>query len=210
MSGADSIRSAVADYYTAKVREHGPTARGVDWNGPESQELRFAQLMRVVEHLDGPFSVLDYGCGYGALAEWLDRRDTPVDYRGFDLSDDMVRLARERVPGARVTTREDELEPADVAVASGVFNVRLDVDDARWAAYVEDVIRTLHRLGTRGIAFNMLTSWSDREHMREDLFYGDPCAYFALCKRELSRHVAVLHDYGLYEFTIIVRKDGSG
>jgi SAM-dependent methyltransferase len=210
MSGADPIRTAVADYYTAKVREHGPTARGVDWNGPESQELRFAQLMRVADQLDGPYSLLDYGCGYGALADWLERRGTPIDYRGFDLSDDMVRLARERRPDARISTREDELEPADVAVASGIFNVRLDVDDARWAAYVDDVVRRLDRLGTRGFAFNMLTSWSDPEHMREDLYYGDPCAYFALCKQELSRHVALLHDYGLYEFTIIVRKEGSG
>ena len=210
MSSPDPIRSAVADYYTAKVREHGPTARGVDWNGAESQELRFAQLVRVAEHLDEPFSLLDYGCGYGALADWLDRRGTRVDYRGFDLSDDMVRLARERRPDARVTAAEAELEPADVAVASGIFNVRLDVDHARWATYVEDVIRTLDRLGRRGIAFNMLTSWSDPEYMRDDLFYGDPCAYFALCKRELSRHVALLHDYGLYEFTILVRKDGGG
>jgi SAM-dependent methyltransferase len=207
MTGGDPIRSAVADYYTAKVREHGPTARGVDWNGEESQELRFAQLLRVADGLERPFSLLDYGCGYGALADWLERRGIAVDYRGFDLSDDMVRHARVRRPHAAVTTREDELEPADVAVASGIFNVRLDVDDARWADYVEGVIRTLDRLGTRGIAFNMLTSWSDPPFMRDDLFYGDPCAYFSLCKRELSRHVALLHDYGLYEFTIIVRKD---
>jgi hypothetical protein len=51
----------------------------------------------------------------------------------------------------------------------------------------------------------MLTSYSDPGRMRPDLYYGDPREYFDLCKRKYSRHVALLHDYGLYEFTIIVR-----
>jgi hypothetical protein len=42
--------------------------------------------------------------------------------------------------------------------------------------------------------------------MRNYLYYADPCALFDLCKRRYSKHVALLHDYGLYEFTILVRK----
>ena len=41
--------------------------------------------------------------------------------------------------------------------------------------------------------------------MRPDLFYADPCWLFDQCKRRHSRDVALLHDYGLYEFTILVR-----
>ena len=43
------------------------------------------------------------------------------------------------------------------------------------------------------------------ERMRPDLYYADPCRLFDHCKRRYSRHVALLHDYGLYEFTILVR-----
>ena len=71
----------------------------------------------------------------------------------------------------------------------------LDDDPARWRARAR-----------RGFAFNMLTSYSDPERMRDDLYYADPCALLRLCKRELSRHVALLHDYGLWEFTIVVRQ----
>jgi hypothetical protein len=55
----------------------------------------------------------------------------------------------------------------------------------------------------------MLTKYSDAERMagRPDLFYGDPLFFFDFCKRNFSRNVALLHDYGLYDFTIIVRKD---
>ena len=31
--------------------------------------------------------------------------------------------------------------------------------------------------------------------------------FFDFCKRNFSRNVALLHDYGLYDFTIIVRKN---
>jgi hypothetical protein len=50
----------------------------------------------------------------------------------------------------------------------------------------------------------MLTKYSgaDRMAQRPDLYYG-----FDFCKRRFSRNVALLHDYGLYDFTILVRKD---
>ena len=48
--------------------------------------------------------------------------------------------------------------------------------------------------------------YSDPERMRAHLYYADPCRLFDHCKRRYSRHVALLHDYGLYEFTILVRK----
>jgi hypothetical protein len=57
-----------------------------------------------------------------------------------------------------------------------------------------------------GFSFNCLTSYSDADRMRGDLFYANPLDLFDLCKRRYSRQVALLHDYELYEFTMIVRK----
>jgi SAM-dependent methyltransferase len=196
----------VERYYTGRFSAHGATARGVDWNGPESQELRFAQLARVVDR-DGAFSLNDYGCGYGALCRWLAEHGYEgVDYRGFDLSAPMLEHARgELGPDVTLVDREDALAPADYTVASGIFNVKLDAGDAEWIEYSFDTIRRMAALSTRGLAFNMLTSYSDADRMEERLHYGDPRVYFDFCKRELSRQVALLHDYGLYEFTIVVR-----
>jgi hypothetical protein len=41
--------------------------------------------------------------------------------------------------------------------------------------------------------------------MRDDLFYADPLALFEHCRTRFSRRVALLHDYPLYEFTLLVR-----
>ena len=95
---------------------------------------------------------------------------------------------------------------ADYTLASGIFNVRLETPEPLWEEYILATLATIDRLSQRGFAFNMLTCYSDPERMRGDLYYGDPCAFFDHCKRLFSREVALLHNYGLYEFTIRVHK----
>jgi len=181
----------------------------VDWNSPESQELRFVQLLRVCAQ-SGAFTLNDYGCGYGALVRFLEAGGWDVEYRGFDLSAAMLEHARwehERPPRVTFVDRVEELKRADYTVASGIFNVKLDTTTEEWEAYVERTLEAISALSSRGFAFNMLTSYSDADRMRSDLYYGDPRFYFDYCKRHFSRNVALLHDYGLYEFTMIVRPD---
>lgn len=203
--------ASLDSYFERTLEEHGATPRGVDWNSTEAQELRFGQLLRVVDP-GAPFSLLDYGCGYGALVPYLEQRGLDFTLQGFDVSERMLEHARalyEQPGRASFTASEEELVPADYALASGVFNLRIDVDDDAWTAYALETIDSLDRLSRRGFAFNMLTMYSDRERMREDLYYGDPSLLFAYCKEHCSRNVALLHDYDLYEFTILVRKSAS-
>jgi SAM-dependent methyltransferase len=204
-----AILEQVKRYYDRRLADHGTTPAGVDWNSAESQELRFTQLMKI--RPGGLFSLLDYGCGYGALLDWLLREQIVCPYTGYDVSESMVATAG-RLHGAvsdcRFTVDLETLEPADVVVASGIFNVKQDESVDRWQAYILDTLEHLNRLGTQGFAFNLLTSYSDPDRMRPTLYYGDPCFYFDLCKRRYGRDVALLHDYGLYEFTLLVRKRG--
>src|SRR5690606_24037099 len=97
------------------------------------------------------------------------------------------------------TSDATSLSCAEYCLASGIFNVRLGFEKDAWEEYVFDNIVKLADLATKGFAFNMLTSYSDPERMRSDLYYADPCKIFDHCKLKFSRHVALLHDYGLYE-----------
>src|SRR5262249_6525533 len=92
---ADSIRQGVARDYTEKLRQFWPPARGVDWKTETSTVLRFEQLIRVLPagSEDRFFSVLDMGCGYGAMADFLMARFPSVLYTGFDISEAMVEEA---------------------------------------------------------------------------------------------------------------------
>ena len=202
------ILRVVDAYYTAKVREHGASPRGVDWNSEESQRLRFDQLLRVRAGAE-PFSIVDFGCGYGALVSHLDAVGADFSYVGFDVSDEMIRAARQRHagrPNVRFTRDLAEVDPADYCVASGIFSVRLETPNAAWLEYIHTTLDDLDRLGQRGFSFNALTIYSDADKMRPDLYYADPLALFDRCKRRYSRYVALLHDYPLFELTMLVRK----
>lgn len=203
----DPILRNVAAYYTAKLRDHGPTARGVDWNGVESQVLRFDQLLQVCG-AERHVSINDYGCGYGALVDHLEARGFTARYCGYDVSEAMIAQARALHAGrpwCEFVAEEAHLGSADYSVASGIFNVKLGFSDDEWNAYVVRIVDRLALLSRRGLAFNALTAYADAERMRSDLFYADPLFWFDHCRRRYSRQVSLLHDYPLYEFTIVVR-----
>ncbi len=197
----------VARYYAQKLSAHGVTPQGVDWNSDESQQLRFSQLLRVTEGRRDEYTVLDYGCGYGALAQRLIAEAKPFRYVGFDVCTPMIEQARADVrdPRCTFTDRENDLPVSDYTVASGIFNVRLEATEQEWDAHILKTLESLAAHSTRGFAFNMLTRYADREKLRDYLHYADPGEYFRVCKERWSRNVALLHDYELYEFTIVVR-----
>lgn len=208
MTSRAALLGQVREYYDTKLADHGATPAGVDWNSIESQHLRFQQFERLWDGRQDA-SLVDYGCGYGALAAYLRTRGHRGRYVGFDVSPAMVEAARAYtagLPDCTFTTDAARLERADFAIASGILNVKLQADDADWRGYVRATLDELSALGARGFAFNALTSYSDLDRQRPDLFYADPLELFDHCKRAYSRSVALLHDYPLFEFTIVVRR----
>lgn len=204
-----ALLGEVAAYYDGKLAQYGSTAQGVDWNGEQGQALRFQQLCRILDGAGAPYSVNDLGCGYGALLDYLLSAHPGCSYLGLDVAAGMVAAAQARhatVNGARFHRAAEPDRVADYGIASGVLNVRQGRSNEEWFAYLQGVLDTLDRSSRRGFSFNCLTSYSDPERQREYLYYADPCRIFALCKERYSRQVALLHDYGLYEFTVLVRK----
>ena len=203
----DSILTAVERYYSGRFSEHGASAKGVDWNTEQSQELRFDQLAQLVRDGDGPLSVNDLGCGYGAFADFLTDRGVQASYTGYELSAAMVEHAQARFQGRPDVSFRlgSDLLGADYSIASGIFNVKLGFSEDDWSASVDDVLDSMARASTRGFAFNMLTTYSDPDRRRPDLYYADPRVVFGACKERYSERVALLHDYPLWEFTTIVR-----
>ena len=200
--------SKVKNYFIEKLSEHSATYRGVDWPSAESQELRFSQLLRVMD-TRRTFSLLDLGSGYGAMYDYLVRFGHNLRYVGYDIAEPMVAMGRElhvNVPDCQFTSNIEELPVMDYAVVSGAFNIKLDADFDTWTQVVIDALHLMNTHSSHGIAFNMLTKYSDLDRMRPDLYYGDPCFFFDYCKCNFSRNVALLHDYNLYDFTILVRK----
>lgn len=208
MAHEDSgILGELAGFHTDKMARHGATSQGAGWNGDDAQRVRFEQVCKVLDPAGG-FSVYDLGCGYGALLDHLRPRFADVDYTGCDVTPAMIDAARARHAGDARARFVLGSEPpvSDYGIASGIFSLRFGHSDAEWSRHVEATLDLIDRTSRRGFAFNSLTTYSDAERMRDELYYADPGALFDLCKRKYSRNVALLHDYDLYDFTILVRK----
>jgi hypothetical protein len=196
-------------YFEERLTTHGATPRGVDWNSEGAQEARFSQLVKVCDPAQ-PFSLLDYGCGYGALADYLLKIGLPLEhFVGFDVLESMVVAAAEQhihLPQVEFTSNFASLQLVDYSIACGIFNLKLAVSHEDWTNYILGELHKMNSLTRKGFSFNMLTRYSDPEYMRPHLYYADPCFLFDYCKTHFSRNVALLHDYEVYDFTIIVRK----
>lgn len=203
------IVTDVVDYYEGKLATFGPTARGVDWKDETSQTKRFEQLVRALglDERDGSFTLVDFGCGYGAFLPFLRQRHQ-FSYIGYDRSAQMIAEAKrlhEDVNEATFTSDWSAVAPADFIAASGVFNVRLGWSAEEWSAYVLETLAVINERAVAGWAANFLTAYADEDRKRSDLYYAGPAAIFDWCKRSASRWVSLFHDYELYEFTIGVR-----
>jgi len=207
----DKARQRTSQYFSEKLENFGATPAGVDYNGPESQILRFEQLAKVIDPANR-FTVIDYGCGYGAMYDFLQAKGWEFEYYGIDFIEKMVIAGREAHKDSvnvRFTADESVVPIADYLLAGAIFNNKFEASNEEWQDLTCETLRRMNALCSKGFAFNMLTKYSDPDRMaqRPDLFHGDPLFFFDFCKRTFSRNVALLHDYGLYDFTILVRKD---
>lgn len=204
---ATSDLSGVASLYEDSLEKHGTAPKGVGWRDEDSHNLRFEKLVSVIAG-DDAVSINDLGCGYGSLHGYLRSIGRTVShYRGYDISEKMLAEARdalpndpsiELLPGALLAAE------ADYSFASGIFNVRLETTEEDWREHVLATLANMNAFSTRGFAFNLLSTYV--EYREDHLFYGDPLYFFDHCKKNFSRFVSLLHDYPLYEWTVIVRK----
>lgn len=204
----NNIHRDINNYYTNKITTYGATPKGVDWNGEESQFIRFEQLSKIIK--DEDFSIADIGCGYGKYFEYLALKVSTFKYCGYDLSAEMIKNAKNLYEnmGAEFLKIDslNEIQSTDYSIASGIFSVKMQHNEAKWLSYILETLEYMNQKSTKAFSFNMLTKYSDKEYMRDGLYYADPLFFFDYCKRNFSKNVSLNHDYDLYEFTILVKK----
>lgn len=197
-------------FYLDNLQQFGSTAKGVGWKNDEAQRVRFDQLFKLITTKE-TFSINDLGCGVADFVDYLSDEKVDFVYHGYDLMQEMIDRARVRYLDNKLVrfqtiSNPTEMSQADYTIASGIFNIRFASSDEVWLDRILDTISIMDNKSTQGFAFNVLSIYSDPEFRKSELFYADPLHLFDFCKRNFSRNVALLHDYGQYDFTIIVRK----
>ncbi len=201
--------------YSAAMAEHGVTPQGVLWPNAEDLAMRFEVLTGLLR-LDTyspqtPIKLLDLGCGPGFLLDWLalngllDR----VAYTGVDVLESTIAPARRRWPEQTFQLRDVRDQPFgpdefDACLICGVFTVRFDNSYDRTIAFAHETLRAIWPSVKSGLAFNVMSKHVDWE--RDDLFHWPLDDLVGFCKQNLSRHVALRLNYGLWETSALVQK----
>ena len=173
----------------------------VGWSSQETQQIRFKVLCDIAP-LDR-MKILDVGCGVGDIYKYIINRFDGVEYTGIDCHKKMVHYARKKHPEGKFLHKELLKFSTDVdyILASGVFNLA-GLDNMN---YIEEMIQKMMRMANKGIAVNMLSSYSPPSLMYPDLYYYDPIKVLERCMNTFKK-ISMRHDYLPHDFTLYIYK----
>ena len=205
----DDYSVSAARFFGDSFLLKGPTPKGVDWGTEFSQDERLRVLMKLVPDEDVNYSLGDVGSGYGRLVELLGDRKFH-SYTGYEISSDLYEYARLKfAPDPRIRFKLNEnfsdVCEHDYILMSGLFNKKFGMADSEFLDYIKTSLTLLSRKSKKGLAVNFLSSFSDLDKRREDLHYANPMDLFDFVKSTLTPEVSLLHDYGLWDFTLFLR-----
>lgn len=195
---------AVVRHYETCLRSAGDEGQIVGWRDSKSQRIRFQVIRQLLA--DCQFaSICDFGCGRGDLLADLRSSGFEKEYVGVDASQEMIAQAKERYVGDNLATFncQEEPESAEIIVASGLFNVRLEYSFEKWEEYFYASIMNMWSKCRMGIVFNVLSQVSDVERRSPNLYYADPAELFRRCI-SISPDIRMAHHYGLFDMTIAI------
>lgn len=205
MSTTTPTPEAIIAHYESCVRQHGSGARAADWRSEADAAMRYDVMLGVVVDASQPATLLDFGCGLGALAGHLQKCGlTALEYTGLEMSPEIAAAARAASPKLPIVCM-DVLAPGadlltyDYVIMNGIFTRRETLSVDAMQDYLQRLLSVLFASCRKGLAFNVMSNAVDYES--DVLFHPDPGATFSFLTTTLTRHVVMRNDYGLYETT---------
>lgn len=190
--------------------QYGFDSRSLGWN-KDCQWVRFEAAFEGLckEDFD---SIIDFGCGFGDLLTYLRIKEWRGIYTGIDLVEELIKEAvKQHANDNRAAFFFRDVdgfsppEKAAMAVAIGIFNHRLHQDNL---AFVRETIRCMWEATTKVVVCDFLSTSSDLDKRRDDLYYADPRELYELAT-SFSRRISIHHAYMPFEFQIKIWHEDS-
>jgi len=206
------VTQLLHDHYRSTFLAHGPTSLGVDWGQrEEAARLRQDLMLAVADGCPAGGTLLDVGCGYGALADRIGERGLELQYTGIDVVAEMVAEGRRRHPHLRFLHGDflsaEGLGSFDYVVCNGILTQKLATTTLEMNAHARRLIAALFAACRRGCAFNVMTTHVN--YQVDNLYYRNPAELLGWCMSELTPRIRLDHAYPLYEYTLYLHRDGA-
>ena len=190
------------DRYNDRLKNHGYDPKSLGWGEKDRAALRF-EILCSQWNFNGK-KVLDFGCGFGDLGQFISRKSENVQYIGLDINENLVEKGKELNPDADLRVGDllegDFTEKVDFVLSSGVFNHKLSDN----ISFIESCFERFNEIATVGFAVNFL---SDKVDFQYEYTYHTNPAWALDLAFKYSKRVVLRNDYMPFEFTIFIFKD---
>lgn len=220
MTDSNNISKLLLSHYDGKLSQFGDSAEAMDWRDENEQNLRFRSFIRSIApqvfsplnrpELPAP-TLLDVGCGTGHFFEYLKALNltSVIEYSGTDINQEMIKLARDKFPGVPFETADFLKKPGsrqyDHLISNGILTLKTpEVTEAAFWSFAQELMDQMWKLCRQSIALNFITKHVEWEV--PTLFHIAPERVLSFAKSRYTSNVAILHDYNLYEFIVVIKK----
>jgi len=187
--------------YRKSLEKHGYGPKALQWRSQEAANLRYENLVENID-FEGK-SVLDVGCGFGDISEYIKKRAENFEYTGIDIVPEFIEEARRRHPCQRFIVGDwvRKISRQDIILCSGVLNNKVEGDQYK---YREKAIELMYKNAGEVLAFNMAGGHPQPENKKKyKVYYVDSLRVLKYCLSLTSR-VIFRHHYRRRDFTIIM------
>ncbi|MBP1638832.1 MAG: Methyltransferase type 12 [Bacteroidetes bacterium] len=157
-------KATILHFHRHRLNIYGNgTFRALGWKSMESQAKRFEVIASACD-LNNK-SILDVGCGYGDLKEYLDERFTNFHYTGIDQQPKFIAEAKQVYANKPDTYffqtdfTQVQFPKVDYKVASGALSYR-----SSNSRFVFEMIAKMYSAANQGVAFNLFNAETFPEH----------------------------------------------
>lgn len=202
-------------HYENCLKQHGPNSKGMDWPNPDDLNKRFRVLTDLVfnfsDKKNEKLDLTDLGCGVGLLVDYLTENNLMdlVNYNGIDISPVMIEFASQRLQQYKFEVRDilkKKLKEncTDYIIMNGVFTEKRELSHDQMFDFFTQMITETYKCVRKGIAFNVMSTNVDWQ--RNDLFHLGLDQLTGFVTNKLTRNIIIRMDYGLYEYTVYLKK----
>jgi len=180
----------ISAVYDATCAFHEESWKAACWSSEEIQIAAFSLLIPL-EAMIGK-TLLDVGCGQADFANFIKSRHLDINYKGIDLSWEMINKSKKRFPWANVVhgdfLKDSFQEKFDFTYACGAFSWQAYDDQF---TYLKTAISKMFKQCREGTAISLLSDEFDTLH-HDMLHYYDPSEVLKHCF-SLTSNIQVDH-----------------
>lgn len=121
----------------------------------------------------------------------------------------MVKMAKQLWQGrqdASFYVGSESPRIADYSIASGIFNVKQSATNKSWEELIARTLSDMYANSRLGFAVNFLGLAAPGMNVIPELYRVSPAFWTSYCSTELLAQVEVLDNYGMNEFTLLVKR----